>query len=274
MNETPLLELRHISLRLDGRPVLRDVELSLFSGEIHALLGANGSGKSSLAYLVMGCGGYRPENGELLFGGKSIAELPIHERARLGISLAWQEPARFEGLAVAEYLALGSSKKSAAECLDRVGLPSGEYLSRMVDKTLSGGERKRIELAALLAMEPKLAILDEPTAGVDMLSLGEIISVIESFRETGSTVLLITHQEELAAHADRASLLCGGRIVFSGPPAGVVAHYKARLCRRCDGSPTCYGGPSSNPVGEAPSSPSHLSLSGQALLNATTGHLP
>jgi Fe-S cluster assembly ATP-binding protein len=239
MNDTPLLELRHISLRLDGRPVLRDVDLNLFPGEIHALLGANGSGKSSLAYLVMGCGGYRPENGELLFGGLSIADLPIHERARLGISLAWQEPARFEGLTVEEYLSLGRPSRSAAECLDRVGLPPGEYLSRMADKTLSGGERKRVELAALLAMGPKLAILDEPTAGVDMLSLGEIIRVVESFRESGSMVLLITHQEELAAHADRASQLCGGRIVFSGPPAEVVAHYKARLCRRCDGE-TCH----------------------------------
>ncbi|MDD5391244.1 MAG: ATP-binding cassette domain-containing protein [Gallionellaceae bacterium] len=238
-NDMPLLELRHVSLRLDGRQVLRDVELALLPGEIHALLGANGSGKSSLAYLVMGCGGYRPEHGELLFGGKSIAELPIHERARLGISLAWQEPARFEGLTVAEYLSLGSPKRNAAECLDRVGLPSGEYLARMVDKALSGGERKRIELAALLALGPKLAILDEPTAGVDMLSLGEIIAVVESLRETGSAVLLITHQEELAAHADRASQLCGGRIVFGGPPEEVVAHYKARLCRRCDGE-TCH----------------------------------
>ena len=240
VNGAPLLELRHISLRLNGRPVLQDVELSLYPGEIHALLGANGSGKSSLAYCIMGCGGYRPENGEMLFDERYIAELPIHVRARLGISLAWQEPARFEGLTVAEYLALGSTGSSAAECLDRVGLPANEYLSRMVDKTLSGGERKRVELAALLAMGPKLAILDEPTAGVDMLSLGEIISVIESFRETGSAVLLITHQEELAAHADRASQLCGGRIVFGGSPEEVVAHYKARLCRRCDGE-TCHG---------------------------------
>jgi Fe-S cluster assembly ATP-binding protein len=240
MNDTPLLELRHISLRLDVRPVLLDVELALFPSEIHVLLGANGSGKSSLAYCIMGCGGYRPESGELLFGGQSIAELPIHERARLGISLAWQEPARFEGLTVAEYLALGSPKKNATECLERVGLPANEYLSRMADKTLSGGERKRVELAALLALGPKLAILDEPTAGVDMLSLGEIIAVVESFRESGSTVLLITHQEELAAHADRASQLCGGRIVFGGSPEEVVAHYKARLCRRCDGE-TCHG---------------------------------
>lgn len=239
MSDTPLLELRHISLRLDSRQVLSDAELVLLPGEIHALLGANGSGKTSLAYLVMGCGGYRPENGELLFGGLSIADLSIHERARLGISLAWQEPARFEGLTVAEYLSLGHPGRGADECLDRVGLSPNEYRSRMVDKALSGGERKRVELAALLALGPKLAILDEPTAGVDMLSLGEIIRVIESFRETGSTVLLITHQEELAAHADRASQLCGGRIVFSGPPAEVVAHYKARVCQRCNGE-TCY----------------------------------
>lgn len=239
MNGTPLLELRHISLRLDSRRVLCDAELALFPGEIHALLGANGSGKTSLACLVMGCAGYRPENGELLFGGLPIADLPIHERARLGISLAWQEPARFEGMTVEEYLSLGRPRRGADGCLDRVGLPPDEYRSRMVDKTLSGGERKRVELAALLALGPKLAILDEPTAGVDMLSLGEIIRVIESFRETGSTVLLITHQEELVVHADRASQLCGGRIVFGGAPADVVAHYKARVCQNCDGE-TCH----------------------------------
>lgn len=239
MNDAPLLELRHIALRLDSRQVLCDVELALIPGEIHALLGANGSGKTSLACLIMGCGGYRTEKGELLFAGKSIADLPIHERARLGISLAWQEPARFEGLTVTEYLSLGHPSRSADECLERVGLPPDDYRARMVDRTLSGGERKRVELAALLAMGPKLAILDEPTAGVDMLSLGEIIRVVESFREIGSTVLLITHQEELAEHADRASQLCGGRIVFSGAPAEVVAHYKARVCQNCDGE-TCY----------------------------------
>ncbi len=239
MSDTPLLELRHIVLRLESRQVLCDAELALFPAEIHALLGANGSGKTSLAKLVMGCGGYRPEKGELLFGGRPIIDLSIHERARLGISLAWQEPARFEGLSVAEYLSLGHPAKGADECLDRVGLSPDEYRSRMVDKSLSGGERKRVELAALLALGPKLAILDEPTAGVDMLSLGEIIRVVESFRESGSAVLLITHQEELAAHADRASQLCGGRIVFCGVPAEVVAHYKGRVCQRCDGE-TCH----------------------------------
>lgn len=239
MNDAPLLELRHIALRLDSRQVLCDAELALNPGEIHALLGANGSGKTSLACLIMGCGGYRAEKGELLFAGKSIADLPIHERARLGISLAWQEPARFEGLTVTEYLSLGHPGRSADECLERVGLAPDDYRARMVDRTLSGGERKRVELAALLALGPKLAILDEPTAGVDMLSLDEIIRVVESFRAIGSTVLLITHQEELAEHADRASQLCGGRIVFSGAPAEVVAHYKARVCVNCDGE-TCY----------------------------------
>ncbi|HET7832715.1 MAG TPA: ATP-binding cassette domain-containing protein [Gallionella sp.] len=239
MTDAPLLELRHIALRLGSRQVLCDVDLTLVSGEIHTLLGANGSGKTSLASLVMGCSGYRPVQGELLFAGQSIVDLPIHERAQRGISLAWQEPARFEGVTVTEYLSLGHPGRGADDCLERVGLAPDDYRARMVDRTLSGGERKRVELAALLALGPKLAILDEPTAGVDMLSLDEIIRVVESFREMGSTVLLITHQEELATHADRASQLCGGRIVFSGVPAEVVAHYKARVCVNCDGE-TCY----------------------------------
>jgi Fe-S cluster assembly ATP-binding protein len=233
-----LLELRGIGLRLGEKEVLCALDLAVARGQMHVLLGANGSGKTSLAHLVMGCEGYAPSSGKIVFDGKDIGALPIHERARLGIALAWQEPARFEGLSVGAYLALGAVAGDPGLHLEAVGLQPSEYLQRPLDKALSGGERKRIELAAVLALRPRLAILDEPSAGIDLLSMDDIVRLIGALRATGMTVLLITHQEELALHADRASQLCGGRIVASGTPAEVTENYRARRCRRCDGE-TC-----------------------------------
>lgn len=232
-----LLEVQDLSLTLGGRRILDSISLRVAQGELHALLGANGAGKSSLAYALMGCAGYRPEAGRIAFDGKDITELPLYERARRGLALAWQEPARFEGLTVADYLGIGGKAKPA-DCLAQVGLAPEDYLTRPLDKTLSGGERKRIELAGVLALKPRLAILDEPTAGIDFLSQAEIEAVIRALRRQGA-VLLITHQERLAAGADRASQLCGGRIVRTGEPATVIENFKARRCRRCDGE-TCH----------------------------------
>jgi Fe-S cluster assembly ATP-binding protein len=231
----PLLEIDHLSFRVPARSLLEGLSLSVDAGEIHALVGTNGTGKSTLAYLIMGCEGYRADAGEIRFDGQRIDALPLHERARLGITLAWQEPARFEGLSVRDYLSLGNGIANAEDCLRRVGLAPVDYLNRMVDKTLSGGERKRIELASVLALSPRLVILDEPTAGIDLLSIREIIGVISTFKVHGAAVLLITHREEVTRIADRASQLCGGRIVCSGDPVEVAANYQGRECRRCDG---------------------------------------
>ena len=233
-----LLQLRGIGLQLGTKEVLYGLDLAVARGEMHVLLGANGAGKTSLAHLVMGCEGYAPSVGEILFEGKCINALPIHERARLGMTLAWQEPARFEGISVGAYLTLGAVAGDPAHHLEAVGLEPSEYLHRPVDKALSGGERKRIELAAVLALRPRLAILDEPSAGIDLLSMDDIVRRIAAMRTAGMTVLLITHQEELALHADCASQLCGGRIVASGTPAEVTENYRARRCLRCDGE-TC-----------------------------------
>lgn len=228
-----LLEIDSLSFRVAARPLLESVDLTVEAGQIHALVGANGTGKSTLAYLVMGCEGYRPGSGEIRFDGRRIDGLPLYERARRGVTLAWQEPARFEGLAVRDYLRLGSV--DAGDCLRRVGMAPSEYLDRMVDKTLSGGERKRIELASVLALNPRLVILDEPTAGIDLLSIGEIMAVIRAFKAHGAGVLLITHREEVTRMADRASQLCGGHIVCSGDAATVAANYRGRACLRCNG---------------------------------------
>jgi Fe-S cluster assembly ATP-binding protein len=234
-DSVPLLAARDLRVVLGGRAILDRLCLDVMPGQVHALLGPNGSGKSSVAYTLMGCSGYTPEAGTLTFAGERIDGLPLHERARRGMALAWQEPARFEGLSVADFLSLGAIEQDSATCLGRVGLKPEAYGSRSLDKTLSGGERKRIELAGVLALRPRLAILDEPTAGIDLLSIADVTSLIDTLKRDGASVLLITHQESLAEHADCASQLCRGRIVRSGAPREVIEHYKSRACERCDG---------------------------------------
>jgi len=220
--------------------ILDGLSLSVAGSEVHALIGTNGTGKSTLASVIMGCEGYGPTSGDVAFDGKSLAGLKVHERARLGITMAWQEPVRFEGITVGQYLSLRNDSGDPAHYLKLVGLSAERYGNRMVDRSLSGGERKRIELASLLALQPKLAILDEPDSGIDMLSTQDIINVIGAFKAGGSAVLLITHREEIAVIADRASQLCGGRIVCAGNPAKVAEHYKARHCDVCSGRECHY----------------------------------
>lgn len=232
---TPLLDIRGLTCEVAHHRILDRLDLTVQAGEIHALLGANGSGKTTLAYLLMGCDGYQASAGQVLFRGADLLALPLHERARLGLTLAWQEPARFEGITVREYVSLGHRQQNPEPALRQVGLDPERYLARRVDKGLSGGERHRIELAAVLSMKPKLAILDEPTAGIDMLSIGHIIDIIRALKRAGGSVLLITHQEDVALIADRASQLCAGRIIYSGNPREAVAHFRGRNCVRCDG---------------------------------------
>jgi Fe-S cluster assembly ATP-binding protein len=212
-NASPLLDVCGMSLRLGDRARLGDVDLRLSPGEIHALIGSNGAGKSTLAYTLMGSEGYRPQSGEIRFRGKSVLDLVMHERARLGITLAWQEPTRIEGLSTPDYLLLGNRAADPTACLERVALEPGAYLGRSLEKTLSGSERRRIELAVVLAMKARLTILDEPTAGIDLLSLEEVLGVIRGMATDGRSVFLITHEERVVAMADSASQLCGGRIV-------------------------------------------------------------
>lgn len=237
---SPLLDIHNLTFEVDQHPILDRLDLAIQPGEIHALLGTNGSGKTTLAYVLMGCEGYTPGAGTVLFDGTDLLPLKMHERARLGLTLAWQEPARFEGVTVREYLNLGKPDCDPEPALRQVGLAPDRYLSRRVDKALSGGERHRIELASVLSMKPKLAILDEPSAGIDMLSINHIIDIIRALKAAGGSVLLITHQEEVALIADRASQLCAGQIIFSGSPHEAVDHFRGRTCVRCDGQVCDY----------------------------------
>ena len=232
-----MLQLQNLGLTLNGKQILHHLNLETRPSEIHSILGANGTGKSTLASVVLGLSGYREISGRIAFNGDDITELSVSERARRGITMAWQEPARFEGLSVAEYLSIGQryagdNSLSPRECLLKVGLAPESYLTRAVDGTLSGGERKRIELASVLAMKPKLAILDEPDSGIDALSIDYVVEVIKTFSRNGTTVLLITHHEEVAEIADRASSLCGGTILKTGDPVAVARFFRNH-CQEC-----------------------------------------
>jgi len=233
MDNHVLLRVDNLTLRRSAVEILRDVNLSVKHGEIHVLLGLNGSGKTSIALALMGAAGYRPESGRIWFDGRDVTTASITERARLGITIAWQEPARFEGLPVADYLALGMKNPSRTrieEAMNLVALSPAAYLGRPVSTDLSGGERKRIELASVYAMKPKLAILDEPDSGIDVLCLAEIVALVRKMADEGSSVLLITHRDELVQVADNASLICAGEIVRTGSAEELSTYYMER-CR-------------------------------------------
>lgn len=230
-----MLEIENVNIKKDGRIILREIDFKVSSQEIYGILGPNGAGKSSLAYAIMGCNGYRPNQGKIIFDGKVINNLPIWERARLGITLAWQQEARFEGITVEDYLLLGTKEADRADvegALQNVLLDPKDYLKRKVDKTLSGGERKRIELAAIFTMKPRLAILDEPDSGIDILALDRIIEFVCNLRDGGSTVILITHRADVARIAERAALIGEGSLVKDGPCQEVVEYFENR-CLVC-----------------------------------------
>ena len=233
----PVLEVNDVRLLIDSKPILKGVNLLVNKGEIHAVLGPNGAGKSTLAKLIMGIEGLlAPTSGEILFEGKILNGLSIEERSKLGITLAWQEPARFEGVTIEEFLRIsgrGNESLDIEECLSQVGLNPDIYLNRFVDESLSGGERKRVELASILAMRPKLAILDEPDSGIDFASMDEISKVIRRIRDNGSTVLMITHREEIAEISDKASLMCDGKVIQTGDSKVIGEKFK-KMCMKCE----------------------------------------
>ena len=228
-----MLEIKNLKLRLNGKPIINDLNLEVRAGKIHGLLGVNGTGKTTLASLIMGIS--YPDEGSIVFEGQDITQCAISQRARKGITLAWQEPARFEGLSVREYLNLGRNLSSSEieNYLWMVGLSPAEYLNRAVDVTLSGGERKRVELASVLAMQPKVAILDEPDSGIDVVSLPHIMNGITEMGKQGSAVLLITHSEVALTVADEVSIMCAGKIINSGQPEEMHQWFKDN-CQTCD----------------------------------------
>lgn len=230
-----MLVVEKLQLTLNGKSIINDLDLHVGKGEIHGILGENGTGKTTLANLIMGTNNYKPTGGRIIFDGEDIAELSVSQRAKKGITLAWQEPARVEGLTVRDYLRLssGNGKSDQVErYLWMVGMEPAQYLDRDIDATLSGGERKRIEMASVLAMRPKLAILDEPDSGIDIVALPLILNGIMEMNKQGSSVLLITHSEKVTEIAHRVSILCAGTIIKTGAPTETSQWFKSN-CRTC-----------------------------------------
>ena len=230
-----VVELVDLSLEFDGKKILNNLSIQFQKGKINAVVGQNGAGKSTLAQTIMGLPDYRSFNGDILYNGISLKNLSLKERAKLGITLAWQEPARFNGIDVSSFINAGAREKgtqTVKNALELVGLPYSTYAPRFVDKTLSGGERKRIELASIAAMEPTVVLLDEPDSGVDIEAIQYIFNVITYLKNRHITVFIITHSIDVLRKADYAYLLCNGLLVDEGTIEKMVEYF-ADNCINC-----------------------------------------
>lgn len=231
-----ILSVQHLTQTLGGQRVLNNLNLEFWRGHIHAVIGPNGAGKSTLANTIMGLHGYTGHEGDILLEGESLRGLSVHERARRGITLAWQEPARFEGLLVEKFICAGAKNggsKRAAALLESLGLDPGQYLKRSVDRTLSGGERKRIELASILAMAPRIVLMDEPDSGIDVEALERIFAALRDLKQKGVTVIMITHSRTVLKQSDHAFLICKGQLLDKGD-VGKIGRYFTNKCLPCD----------------------------------------
>ena len=213
---------------------LFDLPLDVPKGRVHGFLGPNGAGKTTTFYMVVGLA--QPDGGQVFLGDEEITGLPMYQRARRGISLSWQEPARFQGVSVRTFIKAAARDKTDAtvkRCLEAVGLEPARYLKRAVDKTLSGGERKRVEVASILAMQPRLVLLDEPDSGIDVAALDYIFAAIDLLKKNGSTVVVITHSATVLKHVEHAFLLCFGRLIDQGSVDKIQTYFENK-CLPCD----------------------------------------
>ncbi len=220
-----MLELKNVSYKTpDGKEIVRDVSLQI-NDRFVAVTGPNGSGKSTLAKLIAGI--YMPTSGQILLDGEDITYLSITERARRGISFAFQQPVRFKGITVKDLISLAAGKditvSQACEYLAEVGLCAKNYINREVDASLSGGELKRIEIAMINARGTKLSLFDEPEAGIDLWSFSNLIQVFRSMYErTKGTILIISHQERILDIADKVIVIAGGVVSAYGNKADIL----------------------------------------------------
>ena len=223
-----MLELQHISYDVeqdgDSKGILHDINLTI-SERFVAITGPNGGGKSTLAKVIAGI--LTPTQGRILFDGEDITRLSITDRARKGISFAFQQPVRFKGLTVKDLITLASGKDigvpEACNYLSEVGLCAKDYIDREVDASLSGGELKRIEIATIMARGTALSVFDEPEAGIDLWSFSNLIQVFEQLhKKINGSILIISHQERILNIADRIIVLADGRVVNDGPRKDVL----------------------------------------------------
>lgn len=217
----PVLELRGINKKYDGKSVVDDLSLSVNPGEVVGLLGCNGAGKTTAFHITMGL--LSPESGQVLFAGEDITRLDIHLRARMGMGYLAQEPSVFRNLTVKENLlciletlplSYQEQQKKICELLDELRLSP---LSNKKAKNLSGGERRRLEITRALITNPKLLLLDEPFANIDPLTISDVKQLIELLKNRGISILITDHNaRELVTIVDRSYLLQNGKVLISG----------------------------------------------------------
>ena len=210
-----MLELKDVCFTRNNKKILNNINLKIGTDKFIAITGPNGSGKSTLVKMIMGI--EKPDSGKIMFDGKDITTLEINERAKMGISFAFQQPVKFKGITVYDLLKIASkrniTKKEACEVLSQVGLCANEYVDREVNGSLSGGELKRIEIATVVLRNSKLTIFDEPEAGIDLWSFSNLIEVFENMRElVKGTTLIISHQERILKIPDEVILMKRGKI--------------------------------------------------------------
>ena len=210
-----MLELKNICYEAeDGKDILNDVSLTI-EDRFVAITGPNGGGKSTLAKIIAGI--YTPTKGQIIFNGEDITNFSITERAKKGLSYAFQQPVSFKGIRVRDLLMLaageGTDFNECCNILSEVGLCARDYLDRELNDSLSGGEMKRIEIATILARQTNFNVFDEPEAGIDLWSFKNLIKVFEKMHEkTQGTILIISHQEKILNIADKIIYIKDGQV--------------------------------------------------------------
>ena len=231
-----MLELKNICFERDNKKILKNINLKLENDKFYVITGPNGSGKSTLAKIIMGIN--KQDSGQVILDGKDISNLPINERANIGIGFAFQQPVKFKGITVYDLIKLSAgkdiTKKEACDILSKVGLCAKEYVDREINSSLSGGELKRIEIATVAVRNSKLTIFDEPEAGRDLWSFNNLIKIFEDMREkTKGTTLIISHQERILDIADKVILLNNGEIEKIGESKDLMKNIipKTNCCK-------------------------------------------
>ena len=214
-----MLELKNICYEVtdtesENKEILKNVSLTIDEHFV-AITGPNGGGKSTLAKIIAGI--ITPTSGQILFNGEDITNMSITDRAKAGISFAFQQPVHFKGITVKDLINLAAGKTMAindiCNVLSEVGLCAKEYIDREVNSSLSGGELKRIEIAMILARSTPLSIFDEPEAGIDLWSFNSLIKVFEKMRdEIQGSILIISHQERILKIADKIVVIADGQV--------------------------------------------------------------
>jgi Fe-S cluster assembly ATP-binding protein len=229
------LDIRNLHVSVEDKEILKGVDLTVHRGEIHALMGPNGTGKSTLAYALMGHPNYEVTDGEVWFKGQNILELEPDERARLGIFLAFQYPTAIPGVSVANFLRSAINARRRAENPDDKGIPIPEFrkmlkermdllkmdhtfAGRYLNEGFSGGEKKRAEILQMAALQPEIAILDETDSGLDIDALRIVSEGVNALSGDDLGVLVITHYQRILNYIKPhyVHIMLGGRIVESG----------------------------------------------------------